>query len=116
MTLRPIDNWFLQQEEPFKNCFEFLRLFMLRFNKNISEEWKYGLPFYYYRKKPFCYLWFHKKYKQPYIGIVKGKQIHHPDLLIEKRATMKILLIDPEKNIPVRKIKSILIEAMALYK
>ena len=64
----------------------------------------------------FCYLWIHKKYQQPYIGIVDGKLINHPDLIIEKRARMKILLIDPERDIPVKKISAILKEVLALYK
>jgi hypothetical protein len=58
----------------------------------------------------------HKKYHQPYIGIVEGKSIHHPDLLQEKRTRMKIFLIDPAKNIPVEKINSILKEVLALYR
>ena len=64
----------------------------------------------------FCYLWVHKKWLQPYIGIVEGKRIKHPDLIIEKRARMKILLIDPSKNLPMKKINSILKEVINLYK
>lgn len=64
----------------------------------------------------FCYLWIHKKYHQPYLGIVEGKKINHPDLIIEKRARMKILLLDPLKDIPIRKINAILKEALDLYK
>lgn len=113
--LRPIDAFFLQQEEPNKSCLQFLRNFIPALDKQITEEWKYGMPFYYYKGKMFCYLWLHKKWKQPYIGIVEGSKIEHPDLLLEKRARMKILLIDPEKDIPVRKIKSILKTALSFY-
>jgi hypothetical protein len=58
----------------------------------------------------------HKKYKQPYLGIVEGKQVSHPDLIIEKRARMKILLLDPAKDLPVKKINSILKQILKLYK
>lgn len=115
-TLRPIDIFFLEKEEPVKSCLLFLREFIPKQDKRITEEWKYGLPFYYLNGKMFCYLWIHKKFKQPYISIVEGRKINHPDLLPEKRARMKILLIDPEKDIPVKKIKLILKEAIALYK
>ena len=71
--------------------------------------------FYCYKGKMFCYLWIHKKYKKPYLGIVEGKKIDHPDLLIEKRERMKILLIDADKNIPVKKINFILKEILSLY-
>jgi hypothetical protein len=114
--LRPIDNWFLQQEEPAKSCIEFLRVHIPALDKRITEEWKYGLPFYYLNGKMFCYLWIHKKLGKPYIGIAEGNRINHPDLLIEKRKRIKILLIDPSKDIPVRKINGILKKVIALYK
>ena len=83
MVLRPIDNYFLQQEEPTKSCLLFLRQTILKKDGNITEAWKYGMPFYCYHGKMFCYLWVHKKYQQPYIGIVEGKRIDHPDLLLQ---------------------------------
>jgi hypothetical protein len=115
MSLRPVDQYFLQKEEPDKSCLQALRDFMLRFNKGITEEWKYGMPFYYHQKKMFCYLWVHKKYKQPYVGIVEGKRINHPQLIQEKRARMKIMLIDPEKDIPIKTLRTILNEALKFY-
>ena len=114
--LRPIDNYFLQKDEPVKSCLQFLREFILTQDDNITEGWKYGMPFYFYRGKRFCYLWTHKKYHQPYIGIVDGKSISHEDLIIEKRARMKILLIDPTKDIPIKKLNDIFKEMTALYK
>jgi hypothetical protein len=114
--LRPIDNYFLQKEEPVKSCLQFLREHIVQQDSNIVETWKYGMPFYCFKGKMFCYLWVHKKYRQPYIGIVEGKQINHPDLIIENRARMKILLLDPNKNIPLKKINSILKAALSLYK
>ena len=114
--LRPIDNYFLQKDEPVKSCLQFLREFILTQEDNITEGWKYGMPFYFYRGKRFCYLWAHKKYHQPYIGIVDGKAINHLDLIIEKRTRMKILLIDPSKDIPVKKLDGIFKEVLALYK
>jgi hypothetical protein len=114
--LRPVDDYFLQKEEPVKSCMEFLRAHILKQDVNITEAWKYGMPFYCYNKKMFCYLWVHKKYHQPYIGIAEGRRIHHPDLIIEKRAKMKILLIDAAEDIPVKKIDAILKEVLALYR
>jgi hypothetical protein len=114
--LRPIDNYFLQKEEPVRSCLQFLREYILTFDPGISEAWRYGMPFYFYKGKRFCYLWVHKKYEQPYIGIVDGNKIDHPDLIVEKRARMKILLIDPGKNIPLRKMALILRNVLELYK
>jgi len=114
--LRPIDNWFLQKEEPLKSCLQFLREYILKQDSGIAEAWKYGMPFYCYKGKMFCYLWVHKKYDQPYIGIVEGKRIEHPDLITEKRARMKILLVNANKNIPVKKISMILKDVLKLYR
>lgn len=113
--LRPIDAYFHEKEEPVKSCLQFLRERILSRDKNITEAWKYGMPFYCYNGKMCCYLWVHKKYLQPYIGIVEGKSIEHPDLIIEKRARMKILLIDPGKKTDVKKIDAILAAVISLY-
>ncbi|MES1224503.1 MAG: DUF1801 domain-containing protein, partial [Bacteroidota bacterium] len=110
------DNWYLQKEEPIKGCLQFLRTYILSKDANIAEAWKYGMPFFCYKGKMFCYLWMHKKLHQPYIGIVEGKKINHPDLVQEKRARMKILLLDAGKNIPLKKIDGILKEVIELYK
>ena len=110
--MRPIDQYFLQKEEPIKSCLLALRELLQNFHEDVIEEWKYGMPFYCYQGKMYCYLWVHKKFKQPYIGIVEGKKLKHPQLIQEKRARMKILLIDPEKDLHIKTIRSILKEAL----
>src|SRR5450432_1265619 len=114
--LKPADNFFLRQEEPVKSCLLALRKIILSHNNNIAEAWKYGMPFYCYKGKMFCYLWVHKKFKQPYLGIVEGNKIDHPLLIQEKRARMKIMLIDAQKDIPVKIIETILKKAILFYK
>lgn len=113
--LREIDNYYLQHEEPINSCLQSLRAYILGKDKNIKEEWRYRMPFYYYKDKMCCYLWVHKKYKQPYVGIVEGKYIDHPDLVAEKRSRMKIILIDPKKDLPVRKLNDIFKQVLKLY-
>ncbi|MBL7747236.1 MAG: DUF1801 domain-containing protein, partial [Chitinophagaceae bacterium] len=101
--LRDIDTFYLQKDEPIKSCLLALREIILSQDKDITATWKYGMPFFCYKGKMFCYLWIHKKMLQPYIGLVEGKHLNHPDLLIEKRSRMKILLLDPSKDLPVKK-------------
>ena len=112
--LKPADNFFLAQQEPVKGCLLALRKIILSHNNNITEAWKYGMPFYCTGNKMFCYLWVHKKYKQPYLGIVEGSKINHTLLIQENRARMKIMLIDPQKDIPQKAIDGILKKAIAL--
>jgi hypothetical protein len=114
--LSPIDNYFLKQDEPVQSCLQFLREYILALDSRIAEEWKYIMPMYYFAGKMCCYLWVHKKYRQPYIGIVEGSRVHHPDLLTEKRARMKILLVDPAQDVPMEKVDDILYQMLALYK
>lgn len=64
----------------------------------------------------FCYLWVHKKLHQPYIGIVEGKNLEHPMLIIEKRARMKIMLFEADKDLPIETIEDILQQTIKLYK
>ena len=54
--------------------------------------------------------------QQPYIGFVEGKYLNHPRLLTEKRARMKILLCDPEKDLPVKITQTILKQALDGYR
>lgn len=110
------DNYFLQQAEPAKSCLLALRSIILNHDKQITEEWKYGMPFYCYKSRMVCYLWMHKKYRQPYLGIVEGKLIDDPILLTEKRARMKILLVDATEDIPLHIIKPLLSKLLSVYK
>ena len=114
--LRPIDQYFLQHDEPIQSCLQFMRNHILNFDSNITEAWKYGMPFYCYNGKMFCYLWVHKQYKQPYLGIVEGKLIDDTELLTEKRARMKILLLNPEEDAPIDKIDGLLLRLLIYYK
>src|SRR6201986_4338275 len=111
--LRDIDNYYLQQNEPAKSCLIFLREHILNYDKDITEAWKYRMPFFCYKGKMFCYLWVHKKNGLPYIGIVEGRKIDHPDLIQEDRARMKILLIDPSTDLPLDTINTILKTALS---
>jgi hypothetical protein len=113
-NLKPIDVYFLKHDEPIKSCLQFLRGYILAHHTSITETWKYGVPFYCYNSKRFCYLWVDKKRQQPYIGIVNGHQINHPNLLAENRTRMKILLIDANEDMPIEIIDEVLNAAIAL--
>src|SRR5690242_9799010 len=114
--LKPIDTYYEKLSEPDRSCLQFLRGHTLDFDAGITEAWKYGMPFFIYKKKMFCYLWTHKKFKQPYIGFVEGDYIDDGGLLREKRARMAILLLDAAKDLPVRRIDALLRKAIRFYK
>jgi len=111
-----LDNFYLQQDEPIKGTLLALREIILQQDEDVTNTWKYGMPFFCYKGKMFCYLWFHKKNKQPYIGIVEGKRFDEPFLIQEDRSRMKIMLFDPNEDLPLKTIESILEKAINFYK
>lgn len=114
--LSDMDNFYQQKEEPLRGCLLALREIILSLDKDITTAWKYKMPFFCYHGKMFCYLWIHKKYGQPYIGIVEGKKLSHPSLIIENRSRMKIMLLNPEKDLPLRTINKILKTSLSYYR
>jgi hypothetical protein len=114
--MRELDNFYLQQDEPIKGTLLALKEIILQQDKEVTNAWKYGMPFFCYKEKMFCYLWFHKKHKQPYIGIVEGKRFDEPFLIQEDRSRMKIMLFNPNEDLPLQTIENILQKALNLYR
>lgn len=113
--MKEIDVFYLDKEEPVKSCLLALRDIICNYNESIQSEWKYRLPCFIYKSQIFCYLWVDKKNQHPYIGIGKGRDIEHPDLIQGNRTFVKLLMIDPEKDIPIENIHHIFDMAMELY-
>lgn len=114
--MNALENYYEQHEEPARSCLLALRAIILHQDKDVSATWKYGMPFFCYKGKMFCYLWVHKKHALPYIGIVEGKHFDEPYLVQEARSRMKIMLLDPNKDLPIQTIENILRKAINLYK
>lgn len=64
----------------------------------------------------FCYLWTDKKTEEPYILMVEGKYLDHPLLEEGGRSRMKIMRVNPNKDLPLQAIKTILQKALDLYR
>lgn len=111
-----LTTFYLNKEEPAKSCLLALRDLILEQDDNVSETRKYGMPCFTYRKKMFCYLWTDKKTDEPYILLVEGKHLQHPKLEMGGRSRMKIFRVDPGKDLPVEQIRSVLKEALDLYR
>lgn len=113
--IKNIDNFYLNQEEPVRSCLLALKDIILSQDAEITNVLKYGMPFFCYKQKMFCYLWIHKKHKQPYLGMVEGTRLDHPKLIVEKRSRMKIILFDPNEDLPIETIEAILKKSINLY-
>ena len=114
--MKQLDDFYFKQEEPIQGIFLALKEIILKQDKDITNVLKYGMPFFCYKGKMFCYLWIHKKFKQPYIGIVEGKHFDQPFLIQENRSRMKIMLLNTDEDLPIEKIETILEKGLDLYK
>ena len=114
--MNALDLFYANQDEPIKGALLALRATILQQDKDITNTWKYGMPFFCFKGKMFCYLWVHKKYRQPYLGLVEGNRFDEPFLLQEKRSRMKIMLVDPNQDLPMQTIEDLLQQALLLYK
>ncbi|MFQ6602114.1 DUF1801 domain-containing protein [Flavobacterium sp. C3NV] len=114
--MKQLDDFYLNQEEPIKGMFLALKEIILKQDKDINNVLKYGMPIFCYKGKMFCYLWIHKKFKQPYLALVEGKHFDQPFLIQENRSRMKIMLLNTDEDLPIEKIETILEKALNLYK
>ena len=114
--LQDLNGYYLNKEEPNKSCLLTLRSIILEQDKNVTETRKWGMPCFCYKKKMFCYLWTDKKTDEPYILMVEGKHLNHPELEEGNRSRMKIFRINPNGDLPVDKINLLLNDALDLYR
>lgn len=114
--MKEVDNFYEKQEDSIREVLFSLKEIIMKQDKDITNELKYGMPFFCYKGKMFCYLWIHKKYKQPYIGIVEGKHFDESFLIQEARSRMKVMLFDPDEDLPIDAIANVLQKALNLYK
>ena len=108
--------YYLNKEEPNKSCLLALRSIILNQDTNISETQKWGMPCFCYKKKIFCYLWTDKKTDEPYILMVEGKYLDHLKLEVGERSRMKIFRVNPNKDLPIKTIQTILQKALDIYR
>lgn len=113
--MHKLDEFYNQHEEPLKSCLQALRSVILTYHKNVSDRWYYRLPCFFYHDRMFCYLWFDRKSNQPYIAMYPGKKLNHKALISGSRTQSKILMIDPDKDIPVKTIRQIFRQALEVY-
>ena len=110
------DRFYLEKSEPAKSCLLTLRDQILNTDPEVRETTKYGMPCFTIKKKAFAYLWVDKKTQEPYILFVEGGKLNFPELEKGKRARMKILRVNPVKELPITLLKEIIRTAINIYK
>lgn len=82
----------------------------------LTEQWKFNTPFYYYQNKWFCYISYNKKSKEIYIGFVRGYMLSHPSLVSDNRKQIKVYYINAEEDINVEELKNLVELQKATFK
>ena len=114
MTYQSIEDYYFEQKEPLRSTLLFIRGHLLT-DTDISESWKYGLPFFDYKQKYFCYFHQDKKSKTPYLAFTQGKYIDHSALSMGDRKQIAVLHFRPEEDFPVDILDEILELAKAAH-
>lgn len=109
-------NFYLDKAEPNKSCLLALRDIVLQQDEHITESRKYGMPCFCYKGRAFCYLWGDKKTSGPYLLLVEGNHLHHPDLETGDRKRMKIFRVNPKIDLPISTINDVINQALDLYR
>lgn len=110
------EKFYLNKEEPGKSCLLALRDLILKVDEKVSETIKYRMPCFLYGNTAFCYLWTDKKSGTPYILFVEGRYLDHPMLEQGTRKRMKIVRIDPQKDLPISTLNMLLNDSLDLYR
>ena len=110
-----LQDYYLQLPEPTRGCFLAIRDHILAYDTHITEAWKYRAPFFCYDRKIMCYLWINRKTQQPYLGVMDGKLIEHPQLRSEGRKRVKMLPLDPAGELPLDIIDFVLQRSIARW-
>ena len=110
-----LDHFYLNQTEPQRSCFLAMRSLVLNLDDRMIETKAYGMPCFKLGKKVFCYLWKDKQTEDPYFLMAKGNQLEHPALQSGDRKRMKVLPVNPTKDLPLNVIQAVFEQALALY-
>ncbi len=110
------DNFYLKQDEPMQSCLLAMRQIILAQDEQIWETIKYGCQCFMYKKRMFCYLMIEKKSGQPYILMVEGNLLPHPELEQGDRKRMKIYRFDENTDIKIEEVERILQAGLNLYR
>ena len=110
-----LEGFYVSKEEPVRSYLLALRRYILHYDDEMTETWTHRMPMFKYKGKLFCYIWVDKKTYEPYLGIYKGLDVHHPLLDLGTRNKMKVIYFDVKKDVPIDVIDNIFQQAVKLY-
>ena len=116
--MKPAELYILNQPENYRNILFHIIDVVQNTIPDVTLEYKWTVPYFYYKKKPLCYLNASHKYGFVDVGFAKGFQIkNYQDYLIADngRNTVKSLRYFSLEQIDNDILISVLEEAKSLY-
>ncbi len=91
--MNPAERYILEQPEPQKSILLHLQVVIKRTIPDLELQYKYKIPFYYLRGKPFCYLNVPKKQSYVDLGFWNSAHlsVHLEHMITEGRKVMRTL-------------------------
>ena len=115
--MKPTEEYILRQSAEFQQIVFFFFSVVEQELPDAELLLKWGVPYFYYEKKPFCYLAPNKKRGFVDIGFAKGFQLKlHRDILVdENRNTVKSLRYFKIDSVEDTVLREVIKEAKLLY-
>ncbi len=116
--MKPTEEYILRQSSEFQEIIHYVISVIEQEMKDVELLFKWGIPYFYYQKKPFVYIAPNKSKGFVDFGFAKGYELKlHQDVLIgEKRNTIKSLRYFDLETIPDSVLREVIQEAKLLYK
>ena len=115
--MKPTDLYLLNQPEPYRSMLLHIIDVVRKTLPEATLEFKWTVPYFYYKAKPFCYLNVSHKHQFVDVGFAKGFELKdNLDFLIADngRNTVKSLLYKSLEEIDIT-LKLVILEAKILY-
>ncbi|MDI9256708.1 DUF1801 domain-containing protein [Flavobacterium sedimenticola] len=116
--MKPTELYILNQPEPYRSMLLHIVSVVEHALPNVTLEFKWGIPYFYYKKKPLCYLNASHKHQYVDVGFARGFQLTQNTafLIADKgRNTVKSLRYRSLYEIDNEVLTAVLAEAQNLY-
>ena len=116
--MKPTELYLLNQPEKYRSILLHIITVVERTLPEVTLEYKWGIPYFYYKKKPFCYLNASHKHKFVDVGFAKGFQLNNNGKYLiadNGRNTVKSLRYYALEEIDNAILASVVDEAKKLY-
>ena len=115
--MNPSEVYILKQPEPYRSILLHIQVMVETTIPEVELFYKYKIPFYYYKKRPLCFL--NASHKKQFVDIcfVRGNQIsiHQEQLVTEKRKVMASLRYKSLEEIDDVLLIKVLKDVLTLY-